>query len=287
MLRTIGPGSQLLGATAASVTLFDSSTGAGGITLGALADYFDRYAAGASADTIETTSGAVQAGAVMLSKQWLGRLESEADSRAKLAAGLQQIAPKPFTTGGAQPAGQNQLPLSGSDPQCLALLQEQHRQEGQQQAAEQLDATTQELASLKQQSARLLARLELMQREKHDADNRAEQYRREAQEERRCRTITEEKLHELAGVIAFMNEDNPLSPVEGRRAVTAWCDLTDNGQTDPTDGTGIGVGELARRWWQTRFGEPKGIVMKHLQWILAWPARKKGGAVAKKSPKKG
>jgi len=287
VLRTIGPGSQVLGEAAANVTLFDPSAGAGGITLDAMADYFDQCTVGISAETIKTTSGVVQAGAVLLSKQWIGRLEIEAAARARVAAGLQQIAPESFATGGAQPAGQNQRPVSGSDPQCLALLQEQHRQAAEQQAARELNAAQQENASLRHLIARLQAENSQTQWAKHEADNSAEQYRREAQEERRSRVIAEERLHELAGVIAFMNEENPLSPVEGRRAVTAWCDLTDNGQMDPTDVTGIGVGELARRWWLARFGEPKNIVAKHLQWVLAWPARKKGGAVAKKNAKKG
>ena len=286
VLRTIGPGTQVQPPAVASATLFDTATGAGGISLGALADYFDSFAAGAPADTIETTNGAVQAGAVLLSKQWLGRLEIEADARATLAAGLQQIAPEPFADGGAQPAGQNLLPMSGSDPHCLALLQEQNRREGEQEAAKELEAVKQENASLKQKIARLQAESDQALWAKHDADNRFEQLRREAQEDRRKRTLAEEKLQELAGVIAFMDEENLLSPVEGRRAVTAWCDLTDNGQTDPTDGTGIGVSEHVRRWWQPRFGEPKGIVLKHLQWMLTWPARKKGGAVAKKPAEK-
>lgn len=281
VLRTIGPGSQLLGATAASVTLFDPSAGAGGITLDALADYFGEFAAGASADTIQTTNGAVQAGAVLLGKQWLGRLVIEADTRAKLAAGLQQIAPEPFANDGAQPIGQNQLPVSGSDPQCLASLQQQHRREGEQQAAEQLDAIKQENASLRQLVTRLQAEISQVQRAKHDADNHAEQCRREAQEERRERTLAEERLQEHAGIIAFMDSSNSLSPPEGRRAVAAWSEATDNGTKDPVIETGIGVGTLIERWWRDNVGETSDATKKRLQWFLAWPSRKKGGVVSR------
>ncbi|MDT4848501.1 hypothetical protein FQZ97_825930 [compost metagenome] len=64
--------------------------------------------------------------------------------------------------------------------------------------------------------------------------------------------------------------------------VVAWCDITENGSIDPVAVRGVGVGDLARRWWKDHLGEPPAIVVKRLQWALAWPARKKGGMPAKR-----
>ncbi|WP_152489441.1 MULTISPECIES: hypothetical protein [unclassified Pseudomonas] len=286
VLRTIGPSTQVLDHTAASVTLYDPTTGAGGITIEALADYFDRYSVGAPADTIETTNGAAQAGAVLLSKQWIGRVESEAEARATIAAGLQQVAPAPAPNGGALPTEQHQSPLSGSTPECLALRQAQQRQEGEQSASERLEAAEQQAATLRKEIERRNAREQTLEQALQQAREEAERYRRAAAEDCRKLTLAEDQLREHAGIIEFMNPNNHLSPVEGRRSVMVWCEMTENGQTDPTT-AGIGVGPLAGRLWQQHFGKPKEIVVKRLQWFLTWPARKLGGAVAKKAPKKG
>ncbi|MFI8610950.1 hypothetical protein ACIGFL_21885 [Pseudomonas sp. NPDC077649] len=287
VLRTIGPGTHVLNHTAVSVTLYDPATGAGGVTIEALADYFDRYSVGAPADTIETTNGATQAGAVLIARHWIGRLEIEAEARATIAAGLQQVAPAPIATGGEQPTEQHQPPLSGSAPECLALRQAQQRREGEQSAGERLEATELRIAALERELERRDAREQTLEHALQQAQEEAEQRRRAAAEDRRKLTLAEDQLREHAGIIEFMNPDNPLSPVEGRRIVTAWCDVTENGKTDPTAETGIGLGEQLRRWWKDRFGEPAAIVVRHMQWALTWPARKKGGAVAKKAPKKG
>ncbi len=287
VMRTIGPGTQVLSPTFANATLFDPSTGAGSITLGALADYFDRYAVGASADTVETTNGAVQAGTVLLSRQWLGRLEIEADARAMLAAGLQQIAPERFATDGAQPAGQNLLPLSGSDPQCLALLQEQHRREGEQLAAKQLEAVKQENASLKQLITRLQAENAQTQWAKNDTENRLEQHRREAQEERRKRTLAEDQLRDHSGIIAFMDAENPLAPVEGQRMVNAWCEITNNGTENNVSLKGKGLSAQITEWLKKNFPGHAACAPDRYTWALTWPARKKGGVATRKPLGKG
>ncbi len=287
VLRTVGPCTQVLSPAFASATLFDPTTGASGITVGALADYFDRYAAGASADTVETTKGAVQAAAVLLSRQWLARLEIEADARATLAAGLQQIAPEPFATNGAQPAGQNLLPLSGSDPQCLALLQEKHRREGDQQAVKQLEAVKQENASLKQLITRLQAENDQARWAKHDTENRIEQHRREAQEERRKRTLAEDQLRDHSGIIAFMNAENPLAPVEGQRMVNAWCEITNNGTENNVSLKGKGLSAQITEWLKRNFPSHAACAPGRYTWALTWPARKKGGVAARKPLEKG
>lgn len=287
VLRTIGPSIQVLDHTAASVTLYDPTTGAGGVTIEALADYFDRYSAGAPADTIETTNGAAQAGAVLLSKPWIGRLESEAEARATIAAGLQQVAPAPIATGGALPTEQHQPPLSGSAPECLALRQAQQRQEGEQSAREQLDATKQLAERLTLENERLRATLATLEQRHQQTQEEAEQHRRAAAEDRRQRTLAEDQLREHAGIIAFMDPDNPLAPVEGQRIVAAWCELTNNGTEDNVSAKGKGLSELIRTWLAANIGGHAAVTIKRYTWALTWAARKKGGAVARETPKKG
>lgn len=287
VLRTIGPSTQVLDHTAASVTLYDPTTGAGGVTIEALADYFDRYSAGAPADTIETTNGAAQAGAVLLSKPWIGRLESEAEARATIAAGLQQVAPAPIATGGALPTEQHQPPLSGSAPECLALRQAQQRQEGEQSAREQLDATKQLAERLTLENERLRATLATLEQRHQQTQEEAEQHRRAAAEDRRQRTLAEDQLREHAGIIAFMDPDNPLAPVEGQRIVAAWCELTNNGTEDNVSAKGKGLSELIRVWLAENIREHAAVTIKRYTWALTWAARKKGGAVARETPKKG
>ncbi len=287
VLRSLGPGPQVLGANAASVTLYDPTTGPGGLTIEALAGYFERYSAGEPADTVETTNGIAQAGAVLLARQWIGRLESEAEARATLAAGLQQATVAPAPTGGALPTTQQQPPLSGSAPECLALRQEQQRQEGEHSASENLDAAEQRARRLELENERLRAALSGMEQRHQQSLEETELHRRAVEEERRARTLIEDQLREHAGIIAFMDTDNPLAPVEGQRMVAAWCDLTNNGTEDNVSTKGKGLSELLRVWIDKNIGEPAAVTVKRYTWALTWPARKKGGAVTKRGREKG
>lgn len=287
LLRTLGPGLQVLGSTAASVSLFDPSAGPGGITIEALANYFKRYSAGELADTIETTNGIAQAGAVLLAKQWIGRLESEAEARATLAAGLQQAALAPTPSGGALPTLQQQPPISGSAPECLTLRQAQQRLKGEQCASERLGDAEQLAQRLALENEHLRARLATLEQHHWQSVEDAEQHKRANQEERRRRTLVEDQLREHAGIIAFMDTNNPLAPVEGQRMVVAWCALTNNGTEDNVSAKGKGLSELLRVWIARNIGEPAALTVKRYTWALAWTARKKGGAVAKKTQEKG
>ncbi len=286
VLRTIGPAEHVLNHTAVSVTLYDPTTGAGGVTIEALSDYFDRYSAGAPADTIETTNGAAQAGAVLIARHWIGRLEIEAEARAKIAAGLQQVAPAPVATGGALPTEQHQPPLSGSAPECLELRQAQQRQEGEHSAREQLEAARlaqqkaeqntekaqaraeaaiQQLAALHQEIARLQEALNTSTRQLQEAQNDA------------C--DLEEELEQLALFAECLRPDNPLSPPELRMAFQCWCDLTQNGLHNPAGKGGRGVHGQVAEWAQEQGLDLNRDQLARLQAVVSW--RKRGaGAIA-------
>lgn len=280
MLRSIAPDGQALGPQHYSLTMFDLATGAGGLTFGALADYFDSHAGEQPSASIQTTAGPTPAGAVLLTQTFIGRIVNDATQRAAAAAGFViEVAPGPVISGSTQRQTLQPEPPPGSSPEVLAAHQAQQRRQGEQDAAAQLDEAQTNCRRLEAENEALRVNLSsVLAKRSLEAEANA-QDRRALKEERRARTLAEERLREHAGLIEFMNPGNPLSPEAGRRIVTAWCDLTENGTVDPVTQQGLGIGELAKRWWQARFGIPADIVIKRLQWALTWPARKKGGAV--------
>lgn len=287
LLRTLAPASQPIGAHAATVVMFDTASGSGTLSFGTLAAYFERYSAEGVADTVETTTGSARAGAVYLARSWIGPLEVDTEARARIAVGLQQAHPAPRPSGGAQPADQRQPPMSGSDPECLALHQAQQRQAGERSAAEQLEVFEQRALLAEREVAKLQAKNQALEHSRQQALDEAEQERRSSSEERRQRTLIEDKLREHAGIIEFINPENPLSPELGRRLVAAWCELTKNGARDVVTETGVGLKKHCETWLTTHFGAPAEGVLKRFVWALAWPARKKGGMVAKRQTEKG
>lgn len=197
LLRTTGPDEQLLGSHAVAVTLFDTATGSGALTIGTLATYFERYSAGEQPSTVETTVGSARASAVYFDKSWIGRLEIETEARARTAAGLQQMHPAPRPTGGAQPAAQYQPPKSGSDPECLALHQAQQRQEGERSDAAKLEAFEQRALLAEQESAKRGAKIQALEHQNQQYIEAIEQITRDFSEERRARTLGDEDRREL------------------------------------------------------------------------------------------
>lgn len=197
LLRTTGPDAQPLGSHAVAVTLFDSATGPGALTIGTLAAYFERYSAGEQPSTVETTVGSARASAVYFDKSWIGRLEIETEARARTAAGLQQMHPAPRPTGGAQPSAQYQPPKSGSDPECLALHQAQQRQEGEHSDAAKLEASEQRALLAERESSKRGAKIQALEHQNQQHIEVIEQITRDFSEERRARTLGDEDRREL------------------------------------------------------------------------------------------
>lgn len=287
LLRALAPASQPIGAHAATVVMFDTASGSGTLSFGTLAAYFERYSAEGVANTVETTTGSARAAAVYLARSWIGPLEVDTEARARIAAGLQQAHPAPRPSGGAQPADQHQPPMSGSDPECLALHQAQQRQAGERSAAEQLEVFEQRALLAEREVAKLQAKNQALKYSRQQALDEAEQERRSSSEERRQRTLIEDALREHAGIIEFVNPENQLSPELGRRLVAAWCELTKNGTYDVATETGTGLKKHCEAWLTIHFGAPTEAMQKRFVWALAWPARKKGGLVAIPPNRKG
>ncbi|MFC0668938.1 hypothetical protein ACFSKY_07790 [Azotobacter chroococcum] len=293
LLRTLAPADYPIEKTHVSAILSNSAHGREGITYGELATYFDSASQDKAAATITTSSGAIPAASVLISRQWVNALANEATKRATQVAGLAFPANDSFNVAmvaNASPIASyaEQLPiLSGSEPGYLNMREAHLRRKGESSAAEQLDAERTARQRAERSEADKEAIIVALKAQLQRVHWECEGLRQEFNKSERERVKLAEQLCEHAGIIEFMNPDNPLSPVEGRRGVSAWCELTENGTFDPVAENGVGMGELARRWWKDRFGEPAGAVVRHLRWALTWPARKKGGMVAKRQREKG
>lgn len=286
LLRALAPASQPIGAHAATVVMFDTASGSGTLSFGTLAAYFERYSAEGVANTVETTTGSARAAAVYLARSWIGPLEVDTEARARIAAGLQQAHPAPRPSGGAQPADQHQPPMSGSDPECLALHQAQQRQAGERSAAEQLEAArlAQQKAEQEAEKAQARASVAIQQlaalhhengRLQGELNTSARQLR--AAQDDAC--DLEAELEQLTLFAECLRHDNPLSPPELRLAFQCWCDLTQNGQHNPAGKGGRGVHGQVEAWVRAQGLDLNRDQLARLQAVVSW--RKRGsGAIA-------
>lgn len=253
-------------------------------TFGEVSEYFATLSKGSSTHPIRSGAQQFASSNVLVWRQWIEQVEREAIGRADMVAHLAIPAGAAAIAAAANDSAPT-APIShtipsGSAPGYLALRQAQLRLEGEKTAAEKLDDANGEAERLRQEletvRTRLIASDALLQQARDDAGARE----REAGELRREMQRLSEILSENAGVIAFMDEANPLSPAEGRRMIALWCDVTENGQEDPVTQRGVGLKELCTRWLSQHFGTVPDSTISRYTWALGWPARKSGGAVS-------
>jgi hypothetical protein len=290
-LRTLSPPHAVISTQKIAVTL--ASEPGGCVTIGALVDYFEQVGKHKAPGTIATTVGTAPVGAVLVDRGWIAVPLGEAAKRAAFAAGFAISTNAPAVmaqtiNASAATRQEDPHPLpSGSEPGYLKMRQAQQRRDGERSAAEQVEALQAKLKRAEQGEAEALARLAASEAQNQYLRDQVRSYRYAQSESERERDRIAEQLREHAGIIEFMNPDNPLSPEEGRRLVAAWCELTECGAVDIVSEKGAGLGELCRRWLTRHFGEPPAVVVKRFVWALAWPARKKGGMIAKRQREKG
>ncbi|GAB3380365.1 hypothetical protein [Azotobacter armeniacus] len=202
------PGTPVPPDCAVIVGVLDATAGLNSVTMWAVADYFDGMSMGQAPATIATTNGGARAGTVLLARYWIDRLATEATERAAVATGLAQAIETPPTrsNGRAALAYIEPEPLSGSDPVCLAIRQEQQRQEGAKNLLEQLEAAQaarqyaeQEAVGLRAERDALAAQLQYFQEE-------TELWRRTANEELRAKLAAEERMREECGAKLLAEE---------------------------------------------------------------------------------
>jgi len=259
------------------------------ITHGALIDYFEGASNGRQARTIATNSGPVPATNVLIWRKWIERLVDEATFRTELAAGFAQPANDSgalsLAVNGSSAINRAPPPLiSGSSPIVLKSQQAQLRREGEKSASEQLDEERTSRERLEQENIQLKAQLSIEKARSQQFMEEAEEYRRKASNEHRARREAEdesirmeEQLEQVLGLSEFMNQDNQLSPPDGRLIVECWCDVTQNGTTTPT----IGWSTIVTKWFKAKGVTLPAVKVKLFVTALTGSGRKKGGAIAR------
>tara|TARA_R110000868_G_scaffold373033_2_gene636990 strand:- start:6744 stop:7577 length:834 start_codon:yes stop_codon:yes gene_type:complete len=272
--------------------VYDSATGTGGITHGALSGYFEMASRGLSPDTIDTTIGSTPAAGVMLASTWIKRATDEAEQRAAHVAGYAQtINDSTFAavTVNSRPAANHastpDIP-SGSTPGYLKTRQTQQRQQSERSAVEQLDAALARAQQLEQKAISLEARLAIKEIQAQQLIEECEQHRRDASDQRRARLVAEdaqivmeEQLEKVMVLAEFMNADNPLSPPDGRELIECWSDVTHDGTVDPTKSSGNGWHIICAAWLNKHTASPSEIKGKRFAALLTPLASKKGGTI--------
>lgn len=259
------------------------------LTFDSLADYFDAVRPGKQPTTIQAKNGPVEASSVLIWQGWIDQVTDLAVRRAAVALGLAQ----PLNDSGeiawsvngqpsfASPVMPATLPIDSLT--VLRSEQAQTRRDGERTSSSKLDEERSRRERAEQQVAELKAQLAIEQARAQHSIDEAEQYRREVSSERRARLEAmdeairlEERLEQVMGLAEFMNEDNPLSPPEGRLIVQCWRDVTRDGVDPP----GVGWNNTVRRWFKAKGLSPKEITVKLFAKALTGSARKKGGAIA-------
>jgi hypothetical protein len=257
-IRSISqPGTPVAQGYAVVVGLVDNGPPADIVTMWALAEYFDGVSIGCAPDSIITEGGSIRAGAVLLARNWLDRLVTEATERAAIASGLAQVieaAPGRFSNSVAL-AYTQPTPPSGSAPECLAIRQAQQRIEGEQSAAEHLEIEQAERQRLELEVIALRARLATKEAQVAQLIEEGELQRREISTEKRARReaedaqiIMEVQLEDAMAFAECLRLDNPTSPPEMRMAFMCWRVLTRDGTHDPAARGGRGCHPLVDDW---------------------------------------
>lgn len=222
VLRTLVPDDQPLGHQHYSLAMFDLSTGAGGITYWALADYFDALSSGQPSDCIDTTIGSIRVGTVLLAHTFFSPIVVEAIKRAATAAGfIVEALQDPATIGSAQRQIFQPEPPPGSSPEVLTAHQTQQRQQGESSASERLEAAELRALALEQENTKLRAQLAILESHHQQAIDDSEEHRRTASDERRKRTLSEEHRRELAEALEIAEAKTATAEARFEQAVRA------------------------------------------------------------------
>ena len=258
VLRTIAPEDRVLESQHYSLAMFDLSSGAGDITYSAIADFFESLSHESSAPNILTSVGLVPAGTVLLTRTFIGRIASEATTRAACAAGFSAATlPPPSPTIGGSAARQSLQPErpNSSSEEVLSAHQERQRIAGEISARQLL-----EIAQLAQQKAeqaaeKAQARADDALRQLTALHEENATLRQEQKETQRLLNAArddacelEAQLEQHALYAQFLSESNPLSPPEIRLAFQCWRELTKDGQHNPAGTGGRGVHRLVNEW---------------------------------------
>ncbi|MNJ31054.1 hypothetical protein D3C77_256740 [compost metagenome] len=165
-LRSLSPETHPIHEAFASVTITSSPVGAGPITFGALAAYFEEVADGRAPTTILAATGKVPASTVTIARSWISRPIAEAEERAHFAAGYALPANDnpvlAVTVHSVSQFSHSPPPQpSGSEAGYLKMRESHLRQKGEHCAAIELEAAKQKALLLEAENSNLVGRISL------------------------------------------------------------------------------------------------------------------------------
>lgn len=260
------------------------------ITHGALADYFDSVSSGQPAATISTSAGEFPVANVLIWQHWIESVTVEtvrrmgnvevlalpANSSASVALAANDPAP---AINHLPPAD----PPSGSSPGYLKMYQAKLRKEGEQSAAEDLDAEKAARQRLEREVTELSAQLAIKDfqvtqlREENEqrrrSENEALRAKREVEDEN---LVFEERLEDAMAFAECLSPDNPLSPPELVLAFRCWRDLTQDGTHNPSGAGGRGVHQLVEAWLERSGHRLNKTETERLCAVVSWRKRGSG-----------
>lgn len=288
VLRTIAPEGRALERHHYSLAMFELSAGAGDLSYSALADFFDSLSSEQPSANVHTSAGLVPAGTILLARTFLGRIVSEATSRAATAAGfVAEVLPIPTISGStARQSCQPEQP-PGSSSAVIKAHQAEQRLAGELSAREQLETTQLAQQKADRTAEKAQARADEALRQLAALNEENTNLRQALNESQRQLLATKEHAYDLqvqleqgALYTDFLSEDNPLSPPEIRLAFQCWCALTDNGLHNPAAAGGRGVHSLVNKWVASQGLTLNGEQMSRLRAVVNW--HKARGAIATK-----
>lgn len=260
------------------------------ITHGALADYFDSVSSGQPAATIRTNVGEFPVANVLIWQHWIDLVTVETARRMGnvevLALSANSSASVVLAVNYPAPAITHLQPVdppSGSTPGYLKMYQTKLRKEGEQSAAENLDAEKAARQRLEREVAKLNDQLAIKDIQITQLQEENEQLRRSENEALRTKRevedenlVFEERLEDVMAFAECLRPDNPLSPPELALAFQCWRDLTQEGTQNPASAGGRGVHPLVNAWLERSGHRLNKTETERLCAVVSWRKRGSG-----------
>lgn len=250
-----------------------------------LASYFERAInTGQPPAVIAGKLSAIPASSVSIKQAWLDKLGNLLSKQEVAVTGFLSPANDTATLAAvvnAPPVRAMLPPADTSTPAYQGLVLKQQRASENANAAARLRMVEDERDNAREEAEFWKARALAAESARQLDQEEKQQMQHQLNTERRLRTKAEDQLRDAAGLLAFMDENNPYSPPEGRLALTIWCAMTCDGTIDPMEVWPAGMKEqVSRMLKQLHKKVSSGAMLDRICTLLTWPSRKNGGVIS-------
>ena len=240
----------------------------------------------------ELADTAIESRFITISGQWLTNIVREAKEYAGLATAIsapavnEAVASAKIVNFATLPQVEQPPPPSPAQLNNLhTLLAHENSQRKAQEAAGR-EAIARQFAE--DQVALLTAKLQASEAERREAILQRDVERERGNELERQNHILRdeneilcEELDRVAGLQAFLDVRNPLSPPDGRDIVMFWIEATQNGTVHPVRSKRRGISSLLSDWYVKRYDKAPGTNhLKYMTKACTPMDRKAGGAIS-------